>query len=173
MDMVEERRGASSGGVVFDVFFRAEFGRLAALATALCGDRETGCDIAQEALTRTYREWPRVSRLDSPGTWTRRVILNLARDHSRHKIVQRRRLPELASRVHGESTVSDPLLDSEMWAAVASLPERQRAAVALFYIGDRSITEVAEVMGVHEGTVKTSLHKARNQLRRVLSEDAT
>lgn len=60
-----------------------------------------------------------------------------------------------------------------MWAAVATLPERQRTAVALFYIGDRSISEVAEVMAVREGTVKTTLHKARSQLRRLLSEEAT
>ncbi|MDW3216736.1 MAG: SigE family RNA polymerase sigma factor [Ilumatobacteraceae bacterium] len=157
----------------FDAFFRAEHQRLAALATALCGDRETGRDVAQEALTRAYQEWDRVGRLERPGGWTRRVVVNLVHDHGRHLGVRRRRLSELASRIAGDAAADEMSLDGEMWAAVASLPERQRTAVALFYIGDRSISDVAEEMGVHEGTVKTTLHKARKRLRRVLSEEAT
>ena len=173
MNMVEHQRAASNGGVSFDDFFRAEHQRLAALATALCGDREAGRDIAQEALTRTYREWDRVGRLERPGGWTRRVVVNLAHDHGRHLGVRRRRLPELAHCIAGDRTADESPLDAEMWAAVAMLPERQRTAVALFYIGDRSISDVAEAMGVQEGTVKTTLHKARRQLRRLLSEEAT
>ena len=169
--MVEDARTVPGGGISFDAFFRAEHQRLAALATALCGDRETGRDVAQEALTRTYQEWDRVSQLERPGGWTRRVVVNLAHDHGRHLAVRRRRLSELANRIAGaEDEVS---LDGEMWAAVAMLPERQRIAVALFYIGDRSVSDVAEAMGVHEGTVKTMLHKARERLRGVLSEEVT
>jgi RNA polymerase sigma-70 factor, ECF subfamily len=174
MKMVDDTRPAAESALPFDAFFRAEHQRLSALATALCGDREAGRDVAQEALVRTYREWDRVSQLERPGGWTQRVVVNLARDHGRHLAVRRRRLPELALRIAGDRTADDsPALDAEMWAAVAMLPDRQRTAVALFYIGDRTISEVAEVMGVHEGTVKTTLHKARSQLRRQLSEEAT
>lgn len=169
MKMVDDARPADRA-LSFDAFFRAEHQRLAALATALCGDREAGRDVAQEALARTYQEWDRVSQFERPGGWTRRVVVNLARDHGRHLAVRRRRLPELAHRIAGDGTADHAPLDAEMWAAVATLPERQRTAVALFYIGDRSISEVAEVMGVHEGTVKTTLHKARSQLRRLLEE---
>ena len=171
--MVDDARPAADRALSFDAFFRAEHQRLAALATALCGDREAGRDVAQEALVRTYQEWDRVSQFERPGGWTRRVVVNLARDHGRHLAVRRRRLPELAHRIAGDRTADDAPLDAEMWAAVATLPERQRTAVALFYIGDRSISEVAEVMGVHGGTVKTTLHKARSQLRRLLLEEAT
>lgn len=173
MEMIEDARTVRGGGTSFDAFFRAEHQRLAALATALCGDREVGRDVAQEALARTYREWERVSRLDRPGAWTRRVVVNLTRDHGRHLAVRRRRLSELATRIAGDGVADDAPLDAEMWAAVALLPQRQRTAIALFYIGDRSISDVAEAMGVHEGTVKTTLHNARTQLRRVLSEGAT
>lgn len=172
MKAVKGVRTVSGGGMSFDAFFRAEHRRLAALATALCGDPETGRDIAQEALTRTYREWDRVSQLERPGGWTRRVVVNLAHDHGRHLAVRRRRLSEVA-RIAGDCGPYETPLDAEMWAAVAMLPERQRTAVALFYIGDRSISDVAEAMGVHEGTVNTALHKARSRLRRLLSEEAT
>ena len=173
MEVVEVARTVSGGGMSFDAFFHAEHQRLAALATALCGDREAGRDVAQEALIRTYREWDRVSQLERPGGWARRVVVNLAHDHGRHLAVRRHRLPELANRIAGDRAADEAPLDAEMWAAVAMLPERQRTAVALFYIGDRSISDVADAMGVNEGTVKTTLHKARNQLRRLLSEEAT
>lgn len=173
MNVVEEALAAPDGGLSFDAFFRAEHQRLAALATALCGDREAGRDIAQEALTRAFREWDRVRQLERPGGWARRVVVNLAHDHGRHLAVRRRRLPELARRIAGVAEPDESLLDAEMWAAVALLPERQRTAVALFYIGDHSISDVAEAMAVHEGTVKTTLHKARKRLRRMLSKEAT
>lgn len=169
--MMEGPKSVSEGGVAFDGFFRVEYPRLAALATALCGDREAGRDVAQEALARAFGEWDRVGRLQSPGGWARRVVVNLARDHWRHVAVRRRRLPQLTIRTAADGATDDRLLDAEMWAAVTVLPERQRIAVALFYIGDRSISEVAEVMGVHEGTVKTTLHNAREGLRRALSKE--
>lgn len=171
--MVEDERSVGYGHTSFDAFFREEHQRLAALATALCGDREAGSDVAQEALTRTYREWDRVSRLERPGGWARRVVVNLAHDHGRHLAVRRRRLSELAGGIAGDRTVDETPLDAEMWAAVAKLPQRQRTAVALFYIGDRSISDVAEAMGVGEGTVKNTLHKARRHLSRLLPEEAT
>ena len=171
MAMVQGTRTDSDGDDGFDAFFRTEHQRLAALGAALCGDRETGRDLAQEALARTYKEWARVSRLERPGAWTRRVVVNLARDQARHRAVQRRRLPELARRNDAGAMVSDVRHDGEFWAAVATLPERQRTAVALYYVGDRSISHVAEEMGIREGSVKTMLHQARVKLRQLLSED--
>jgi RNA polymerase sigma-70 factor (ECF subfamily) len=171
MDMETDERTSGPGAASFDAFFRAEHRRLAALATALCGDRELGRDVAQEALTRAFRDWDRVGRLQQPGGWTRRVVVNLVRDHGRHLAVRDRRLPELARRIAGDQATDGAAVDAEMWAAVAMLPERQRTAVALFYIGDRSISDVAQVMGVREGTVKTTLHQARAQLRQMLMKE--
>ncbi|WP_420453375.1 RNA polymerase sigma factor [Ilumatobacter sp.] len=167
--MVDDARAVAGGGASFDAFFRAEHRRLAALATAMCGDRETGRDVAQEALARTYEEWDRVGAMERPGAWTRRVVVNLVRDHGRHLAVRRRRLPELARQLDRGPSPDVAALDAETWAAVAALPERQRIAIAIFYIGDRSVRDVAEAMGVHEGTVKTTLHAARERLRRELS----
>jgi len=171
MAMAREAQIGSDGDRSFDAFFRAEHRRLAALATVLCGDRETGCDLAQEALVRAYKEWDKVGGLERPGAWTRRVVVNLARDHARHRTVQRRRLPELAGRQARLVAVDDAPHDAEFWAAVATLPDRQRTAVALFYVGDRSVGHVADEMGIAEGSVKTTLHQARKRLRRLLTED--
>ena len=171
--MVEHLGTGSDGDVSFDAFFRQEHRWLAALATALCGDRESGRDVAQEAMVRTFEDWERVSRLERPGGWARRVVVNLAHDHARRLAVRRRRLPEFASRIAGEGASDEVVHDAATWAAVSRLPQRQRTAIALFYIGDRSISDVAEEMGRGEGTVKATLHKARTRLRHLLSEDAT
>lgn len=169
--MMAEETSTGVGERSFDAFFRAEYVRLAALATALCGDREDGRDIAQEALARTFRSWPDVSALDRPGVWTRKVIVNLVRDRARHRGVEDRRLRELAGRTAATSNAAP--FDVEFWSAVGTLPTRQRTAVALFYVGDRSVHEVAEVMGVSEGSVKTTLHQARTRLRNLLAEEGT
>jgi RNA polymerase sigma-70 factor, ECF subfamily len=173
MTMVEGARIGSGDGLSFDAFFRTEYRRLAALATVLSGDRDTGCDLAQEALIRSYEHWDKIARLERPGAWTRRVVVNLARDHARHRAVRRRRLPVLANQIDASGNVVDPSHDGEFWAAVATLPDRQRTAVALYYVGDRSISHVAQEMGIREGSVKTMLHQARNRLRQLLSEDQT
>lgn len=155
----------------FDVFFRSEYARLAGLASVLCGDREDGRDLAQEALSRAFERWDDVAMLERPGAWVQRVMVNLARDHARHRRVRHRRLPVLAREASGQAGVEPSPFDGEFWAAVGRLPERQRTAVALFYVGDRSVTEVAHVMGVAEGSVKTTLHQARRRLRELLSEE--
>ena len=171
MSMVEGPRTRMNGDTSFDAFFRAEHRRLVALATVLCGDRETGCDIAQEALSRAYADWDRVARLERPGAWARRVVVNMTRDVGRHRAVARRRLPELSRQQDLAGDVAAAPHDNEFWGAVATLPVRQRTAVALYYVGDRSISDVAEAMGIREGSVKTTLHQARKSLRQLLSED--
>ncbi len=167
--MVDEARVDDSEG--FDVFFRSEYPRLAALGAALCGNREDGRDVAQEALARAFNSWDNVGGLDQPGAWARRVVVNLARDHARHREVKRRRLPALASELKTRPVTASLPFDSDFWAAVATLPDRQRTAVALFYVGDQSIGQVAEVMRVTEGSVKTTLHQARTRLSRLLQQE--
>jgi RNA polymerase sigma-70 factor, ECF subfamily len=170
MSMAEDVRTDSRADRSFDAYFRGEHQRLVALATVLCGDRELARDLAQEALVRTYTHWDEVARLERPGAWTRKVLLNLIRDHGRHGAVLRRRLPELAREADRVRVVVDAPFDSEFWAAVATLSDRQRTAVALFYVGDRSVRHVAEVMEIREGSVKTTLHQARKRLHHLLSE---
>ena len=57
------------------------------------------------------------------------------------------------------------------WAAVRTLPRRQQAVVALHYLEDRSVADVAQVLGIAEGTVKAHLHKARAALADRLAID--
>jgi RNA polymerase sigma-70 factor, ECF subfamily len=155
--------------VDFEGFFRASHPRLVAIALPLTGDVDAARDLAQEALLRAYRAWPKVSSLDQPGAWTRRVLLNLAVDVSR----RRRRESTANSRaVQPESAGSDvaeiSAVDDSFWLAVRALPALQRSSVVLHYVDDMSVVDVAAVLEVSEGTVKTSLHRARQTLAKTL-----
>lgn len=158
----------------YDAFFRAEYPRLVALGVALTGDREASRDVAAEALLRAFRDWGRVSALDRPGAWTRRVALNLVADGARRRRSER----DIVQRVGRDPllrVVSDPdeRSSDEFWAAVRSLPERQAIAVAHYYVVDHSVEEIAAAMGVTTGTVKTTLSQARHSLARRLSIEET
>ncbi len=150
----------------FEPFFRREHPRLLATATALVGDREVARELVQEALLRTYDAWAQVHGLERPGGWTRRVLVNLCTDLHRRRGSEQRAL----ALVPPAGTAPSPSLPStQFWDAVRQLPTLQRAVVALHYVDDLAIAEVADVLGVSAGTVKTSLSRARTALAPALA----
>ena len=151
----------------FDQFFLDHHTRLIACGVALSGDQERARDAAQEALTRAYRDWDKVSRLDHPGAWVRRVLVNLLIDEGRR--TNRPRAHLRAVDQHEDTRPSE----SPLLAAIRTLPARQRTAVVLHYLDDLSIDDVAHVMGIATGTVKATLHQARSTLAIALKEDAS
>ncbi len=151
----------------FDAFFRFEYPKLVAIATAMTGGYDTACELAQEALLRSYRSWDRVSNLDIPGAWVRRVLINLAIDARRSD----RRAIRLPSSMDDTTTSLDGLAVDGWWTAVRARPDRQRAVVVLHYVEDRSVLDVARLLGIAEGTVKATLAKARHTLARTLEKE--
>jgi RNA polymerase sigma-70 factor, ECF subfamily len=149
----------------FEDLYRRELPSMVALGTTLTGSREAGVDLAHEAMVRAYRDWAKVGNLDRPGAWIRRVLINLAVDHTRRRSRERRALARLQPSPAVE--LRDPV-SARFWAAVRALPERQRAAIALHYLDDLSVDGIAEVLEVSAGTIKTSLFKARQSLARTL-----
>jgi len=147
----------------FEAEFDRLFGRAFAVARRLTGDPTAAEDIAAEALIRTYVRWSRVRAFEYREAWVARVATNLAIKASR-----------------GRAPVSDPVTADESDAtatrlalvdALARLPRRQRDAVALRYLADLSIDDVASTLGVSAGTVKQSVHRALRTLRTQLGTD--
>lgn len=144
----------------YTAFFRRELRPLVALAAAIAGaDRSE--EIAQEALLRAHREWDRIGRYDKPGAWVRRVTINLATSSRRRRGAEHRALQRMATR--RQLDAPPPEVDG-FWALVRQLPDRQAAAVALHYVSDLSIAEIADALGCAEGTAKVHLHIARRTL---------
>jgi RNA polymerase sigma-70 factor (ECF subfamily) len=150
--------------VDFETVFRAQFPRLVALGLAMTGDREVATDLAQETMARAHARWEEVSQMGSPEGWVRQVMTNLLIDHHRRRVVERGALERLAARPGSREPWSATGGDVDLGDLLATLPPRQRAVVALYYLEDLPVAAIAETLGIANGTVKALLWKARASL---------
>lgn len=139
----------------------SEYPRLVGALGLYCGDHEVAEDLAQEALIRLCRDWRRVRKLHAPERWLHRVALNLAHSHYRRKAIERRSLELLSRRPRHDP---QPHTDVESFELLKKLPHRQKAALLLHYYLDMTVPEVAQVMQIPDGTVKTLIHRATRAL---------
>jgi RNA polymerase sigma-70 factor (ECF subfamily) len=133
-----------------------------------CNDPEIAADAVQEAFVKAHLHWRRIQQYDDPVGWIRRVAINRLRDDHRRQTRKGRALERLAGEPQTESVGQDGF-DSELPALLAQLPRQQRIAMALFYVDELSIAEVASAIGVSEGAVKSYLHQGRARLRSVVA----
>jgi RNA polymerase sigma-70 factor, ECF subfamily len=150
-----------------DSLFRAHYGRLVRALTLACGDQEVAADAVQEAFVKAHLHWRRIEKYDDPVGWIRRVAINRLRDDHRRQSRKGRALQRLAGQPQSES-VEQHGFDSDLPIILAQLPRQQRIAVALFYVDELSIAEVAAALKVSEGAVKSYLHQGRARLRSVV-----
>lgn len=150
----------------FEILYRREFSALAVLAGTIVGNRSAGEDIAQEALARAHRHWSRVAGLDKPGAWVRRVAINLAIGRKRRIASEARALLKIGDSGHSEAETRRG--DPAVWHAVDQLPSRQRAVIALRYLEDLPVAEIADLLEISVTAATSNLHKARRSLARTL-----
>ena len=151
----------------FDRFYAREFPKMVSIAYALSGGRMAAEDLAQEAMIAAYRRWPEIGQLERPGGWARRVVLNLAASAYQRRKAEARALLRLAP-LRGEPLPGVSAEAAEFWRAVRRLPKHQAQAVALYYLEDAPVAEIAEAMGCAESTVKVHLHRGRQALAKRL-----
>jgi RNA polymerase sigma-70 factor (ECF subfamily) len=147
----------------FDAVFRAHYERLVRSLAVACGDREAAADAVQDAFARAFARWRRISRYDDPAGWIRHVALNRLRDHFRKAERGRRAVARIGA--EPEATVAEAEAPDDLLDQVATLPRQQRIAVALYYVDELSVREIADAMGLSEGAVKYHLHAGRAALR--------
>ncbi|HSJ26623.1 MAG TPA: sigma-70 family RNA polymerase sigma factor [Acidimicrobiia bacterium] len=147
----------------FESFYRREFRRLVAFVLALSGSRSGAEDLAQEALMVAHAQWERVSVMDRPDAWVRRVASNMAVSQYRKRIAELKAVTRLAGQRQGVIEPLEPR-DDEFWRAVRSLPRNQATAVALHYLEDRPVSDIAEVLDCSPSTAKVHLHRGRKAL---------
>jgi RNA polymerase sigma-70 factor, ECF subfamily len=145
----------------FSAFYRSEYRAVATLTMVLTHSRSAAEDIAQDAFLRAHRDWDRVGRFDNPGGWVRRVAINLALSRFRRMRAETKALLR-ARPVRSTTTMS--IEATEFWSEVRHLPTRQAQVVALHYVEDRSVEDIAAILGITTGSVKTHLHRARDTL---------
>jgi RNA polymerase sigma-70 factor (ECF subfamily) len=146
----------------FEDWYRLRHPRVIGAVHAACGEADVAAEATDEAFVRALDRWDRVRVMDSPDAWVTKVAINVMRRRMRRRSTEVRLLrdsmPPLAS------DRSDLVPDPEVWAAVRALPERQRLAVVLRYVGDLTEAEIGRVMGIARGTVAASLAAARIRL---------
>ena len=146
----------------FEDFFRREYPAMVALAAAVSRSPHTAEDLAQEAMLRARRHWDRLSGFDKPGTWVRRVTINLSLNSRRG--VAREARTRLAWWERHEPAEQPQALDPDLLDALHALSPHQRAAVSLHYLEDRSTSEIADLLGCSESTARVHLHRGRQAL---------
>jgi RNA polymerase sigma-70 factor (sigma-E family) len=151
----------------FEEFVAESGDTLLRLATLLTSDQGLGEDVYQETLHRLAARWGRV---DNPRAFCRRVIRNIVIDQGRLKSRQVRHIQLTEGHDDFDSRASDPANAAELrpvlLEALRTLTPHQREIVVLRIFDDRSENEVAELLGVTAGTVKSTLSRAMAELRR-------
>lgn len=147
----------------FTDWYRAEYHQVVALVFVLSGSRWAAEELTQDAFVEAHRRWATISSYDDPGAWVRKVAVNKARSRGRRIGAE--------ARAYAKHTIRNRELPSELpesadefWAVVRSLPERQAQIVSLHYLDDRPVDDIAQLLGINAGTVKTQLHRARATL---------
>jgi RNA polymerase sigma-70 factor (ECF subfamily) len=131
------------------------------------GDLHAAEEVVQEAFTRASVRWSRLRDYDVPEAWVRRVAMNLAADRARGLRRQARAVLRLGSPPTVPSVSVETLA---LVQALRTLPVRQRQAIVLHYLVDLPVEEVARILAVRGGTVKSLLAHGRRSLAVRLGE---
>ena len=151
----------------FDRFVADSTNGLLRTAYLIVGDLHEAEDLVQETLFKVARRWPKVSRMDYPAAYARRILVNLA---LRESPKRSRRRTELSETRPGDPVAPAAPLDrnDELRAALAALPPRQRAVLVLRYFLDLPEAEVASALQCSLGTVKSTASRGLARLEQTL-----
>jgi RNA polymerase sigma-70 factor (sigma-E family) len=145
--------------VSFDGLYALEAGRMLRLAYLMLGSHAVAEEAVQDAFAKVFEKW---DRIDVPGAYLRTCVVNNCRRSMRRTHMERDRM-----RLEQET----PTPESEyLHDALAKLSPKQRAAIVLRYFDDRSEADIAEMLRVRPGTVKSLLSRGLGELREVLPQ---
>lgn len=151
----------------YAVFFRAEYRSVVRTAYLIVRDAQRAEDLAQDAFVQLYQHWRKVSRYERPDAWVRRVAIRLAVRH-----VKRDRLRGILERGSPAPPQLGPM-NLDVVEAVRQLPPMQRAAIALFYLEDRPVAEIADLLGISVSTCTVHLTRGRRRLAELLGTEVS
>ena len=165
---------AGRGREAFDQLVPAYRRRVFGLAYSILRERTAAEDLAQEVFVKLWQALPRYDGRAKLSTWVYAITRNAAVSalRSRRRSVS---MSEEGVLAEVEAIAAAPGAepgDAGLRRQVEALPEKQREAVTLYYLDERPVDEVAEMMGIPVNTVKTHLHRARASLAATLGEEA-
>lgn len=170
----EAGRAIAGPDAAFLVAVAEELGRIRRMALLLAGDPASADDLVGEAVARTLPRW-RSGEVDDCGAYLRRAVVNLASHRWRRLAVGRRRDHAALHWLSDSTDAAEVVVERDRTLrAVMRLPVRRRAIVILRFYEDLPLAQIAAALGVSDGTVKSQLSRALDQLRGDLDgEEAT
>jgi RNA polymerase sigma-70 factor (sigma-E family) len=153
----------------FGRFFEAHHADLSRLAFLLTGESGAADDLAADAFVEVWRHWPRVRAADSPVAYARGILANLARQWIKRQARDRAGVLGLGLLRRG-GTEPDTVAVLDVRAALRRLPQRRRECVVLRYAFDMPEREVAEMLGISVGAVKSLTSRGAAQLSGYLDD---
>ncbi|MFI2643025.1 SigE family RNA polymerase sigma factor [Streptomyces sp. NPDC018610] len=158
-----ERRTRSEAE--FTAYVQERRASLYATAYHLTGDRFEAEDLLQSALFSTYRAWDRISDKAAVGGYLRRTMTNLHISAWRRRKLNEYPTEELPETPGDTDAMRGTELRAVLWQALARLPELQRTMLVLRYYEGRTDPEIADILGISVGTVKSSIWRSLRRLR--------
>ncbi|MCX4548675.1 SigE family RNA polymerase sigma factor [Streptomyces sp. NBC_01387] len=149
----------------FTAFVQERRASLYATAYHLTGDRFEAEDLLQSALFSTYRAWDRISDKAAVGGYLRRTMTNLHISAWRRRKLNEYPTEQLPETAGETDAMRGTELRAVLWQALARLPEPQRTMLVLRYYEGRTDPEIAEILDISVGTVKSSIWRSLRRLR--------
>lgn len=148
------------------------------LALSVCNDVPEAYEITQETFIAALKALPRYQNNKSFKAWLYTITINTARTHLRkNRIVEKLRntltsifLVEAQKSTSPEEAAIQSEKEAILWKALNSLDERHRVVTVLRYFHELSVAEISEILSIHEGTVHSRLHTARERLKNALEQ---
>ena len=150
----------------FRAYFERHHASLSRLAYLMTGEAEAADDLAADALTEVWRHWDRVTAADDPAAYGHGIVMNLARNWVRRR--GRERLLSLEGLRRTRESDVPAVLDVR--GALRKLPHRRRACVVLRYAFDLPEKDVAAILGISVGAVKSATSRGARQLAELLGD---
>jgi RNA polymerase sigma-70 factor (sigma-E family) len=147
----------------FDEFMSAHWASLFRTAYLLTGDYQLAEDLLQTAFAKVFLSWSKISKMGQPVAYTRKIVTNQAMSWWRRSSSSEVPTLDIPGEDHAghEDRVTRA---SVVWAALATLPAKQRAVMVLRYYEDLSEVEIADTLNISPGSVKSYASAARATL---------
>ena len=150
----------------FEEFVRMHATDLLRSATLLATGPDRGQELLQDTLAHLYPRWDKVAAADVPLAYVRRAMVNRLVSTSRIPRNREIAMAEPPERGHGADPADTVVRRDAVWHMLATLSERQRAAVVLRYFNDLPDEQIADILGCRVVTVRSVISRALAEMRR-------
>ncbi|HLN63087.1 MAG TPA: sigma-70 family RNA polymerase sigma factor [Symbiobacteriaceae bacterium] len=151
----------------FAALFSQMSPRLYRTALGMLGNPHDAADALQEAGLKAFKYFGKLQQEEAGPAWLTRILIHCCYDQGRRRS---RAVPAGLEMAQADVETLPPETDWELVQALQELPEEQRTTVVLRFFQDMTMPQIAQVMGVPDGTVKSRLHAALSRMRSVINQ---